>query len=254
MSLEVPRLRMFAGPNGSGKSTIKEIINKELLGIYINPDEIEKEIKEYSFIEFSNYGFETNKVEVLDFFANSTLLKSVDLLEEVSYLKYNDDKLIFSNVEVNSYFASVCADFIRKKLLETRKSFTFETVMSSYDKIELLKLAKKLGYRNYLYYVATSDPIINISRVKNRVALRGHDVPEDKIISRYYRSLEYLKVAVKFSDRAYIFDNSSSERTWICEITDGTKVDMKVDNIPKWVYENLLDVKDKIYTRDILLC
>lgn len=45
MSFEIPRLRMFAGPNGSGKSTIKDVINKELLGIYINPDDIEKNIK-----------------------------------------------------------------------------------------------------------------------------------------------------------------------------------------------------------------
>lgn len=148
---------------------------------------------------------------------------------------------IFSNVNINSYFASVCADFIRKKLLEKRKSFTFETVMSSYDKIELMKIAKKLGYKNYLYYIATSDPLINISRVKNRVALKGHNVPEDKIVSRYYRSLEYLKDAVKFTDRAYIFDNSSSNKTWICEITDGSNVDIKVDNAPNWVYKYLLN-------------
>ena len=243
MNLEIPRLRMFAGPNGSGKSTIKDVINKELLGIYINPDEIEKEIKEYDFIEFSNYGVETNKDEVLEFFNNSTLLKSVDLLDDVTYLKYSDDKLIFSDIDVNSYFASVCADFIRKKLLEARKSFTFETVMSSYDKVELLKLSKKLGYRNYLYYIATSDPIINISRVKNRVTFKGHNVSEDKIISRYYRSLDYLQDAVKLSDRAYIFDNSSYEKTWICEITDGSAVDMKVDIAPKWVYHYLLDKK-----------
>lgn len=245
MNLEIPRLRMFAGPNGSGKSTIKDVINEELLGIYINPDEIEKEIREYGFIEFSNYGFETNKNEVLDFFNHSTLLKSVDLLEDVAYLKYSDDKLIFSNISVNSYFASVCADFMRKKLLEARKSFTFETVMSSYDKIELLKLAKQLGYRNYLYYVATSDPIINISRVKNRVFFKGHNVPEDKIKSRYYRSLDYLKDAVKYCDRTYIFDNSSYEKTWICEITDGTQVDMKVDIAPKWVYEYLLNKENE---------
>jgi len=243
MTLEIPRLRMFAGPNGSGKSTIKDVINKELLGIYINPDEIEKEIKEYDFIEFSNYGFETNKDEVLEFFNNSTLLKSVNLLDDVTYLKYSDDKLIFSDIDVNSYFASVCADLIRKKLLEARKSFTFETVMSSYDKVELLKLSKKLGYRNYLYYIATSDPIINISRVKNRVTFKGHNVSEDKIISRYYRSLDYLQDAVKLSDRAYIFDNSSYEKTWICEITDGSAVDMKVDIAPKWVYHYLLDKK-----------
>ncbi len=42
MSDSVPRLRMFAGPNGSGKSTINALVRPELLGIYINPDDIEK--------------------------------------------------------------------------------------------------------------------------------------------------------------------------------------------------------------------
>lgn len=46
MNIQIPRLRMFAGPNGSGKTTIKTVIRPELLGIYINPDEIEKNIKQ----------------------------------------------------------------------------------------------------------------------------------------------------------------------------------------------------------------
>ena len=50
MNQKTPRLKIFAGPNGSGKSTIKEVISKELLGIYINPDEIEKHINNYGFI------------------------------------------------------------------------------------------------------------------------------------------------------------------------------------------------------------
>ena len=240
MSFEIPRLRMFAGPNGSGKSTIKDVINKELLGIYINPDDIEKNIKENGCLDFNNFEIEASEKEVLNFFRNSTLLKSVNLQNKISDLKYENNKLIFINIDINSYFASVCADFIRKKLLEYKKSFTFETVMSSYDKIELLKLSKSLGYRNYLYYISTSDPSINVSRVNNRVSFKGHDVPEDKIISRYYRSLGFLKEAVKLSDRAYIFDNSSDEKTWICEITDGSNVDFKVDEIPSWVKEYLL--------------
>lgn len=240
MSFETPRLRMFAGPNGSGKSTIKDVINKELLGIYINPDDIEKNIKENGYLDFNNFEIEASEKEVLNFFINSTLLKSVNLQNKISDLKYENNKLIFINNDINSYFASVCADFIRKKLLEYKKSFTFETVMSSYDKIELLKLSKSLGYRNYLYYISTSDPSINVSRVNNRVSFKGHDVPKDKIISRYYRSLGFLKEAVKLSDRAYIFDNSSDEKTWICEITDGSNVDFKVDEIPSWVEEYLL--------------
>ena len=238
MNLQVPRLRIFDGPNGSGKSTIKEVISEELLGIYVNPDEIEKEIKAFDFLDLSYFGISTTEDEILDFFSNSELLKKADLVKEAYTLKFNDDKLIFTNiVEINSYFASVCADFIRKKLIEKRVSFTFETVMSSTDKIELLKLAKKLGYKTYLYFVSTSDPLINISRVRNRVQLGGHDVPQDKIVSRYYRSLSNLKEAVKYTDRAYIFDNSSHKRTWICEITNATKVEIKQDNIPKW-FEN----------------
>ena len=55
MSQDIPRLRMFAGPNGSGKSTIKGVINESLLGVYINPDEIEKDIEELGFIDFGKY-------------------------------------------------------------------------------------------------------------------------------------------------------------------------------------------------------
>jgi len=47
--MNTPRVRMFAGPNGSGKSTLNTILNKELLGIYINADEIEKRLKNLIF-------------------------------------------------------------------------------------------------------------------------------------------------------------------------------------------------------------
>jgi predicted ABC-type ATPase len=35
---------MFSGPNGSGKSTLKTVLPPELLGVYLNPDEIEAQI------------------------------------------------------------------------------------------------------------------------------------------------------------------------------------------------------------------
>ena len=49
--MSTPRLRMFAGPNGNGKSTLNSVVSKELLGIYINADEIEKEINKSDFRE-----------------------------------------------------------------------------------------------------------------------------------------------------------------------------------------------------------
>ncbi len=202
MSGPVPRLRMFAGPNGSGKSTIKALVPENLLGVYLNPDEIQKDIETRGFLNVQDYGVETSDREILAFFANSKLLENAEMGDEARCLCFSEGKLCFHEVMVNAYFASVAADFLRQKLMEKRLSFSFETVMSSPDKVTLLQKAQQMGYRTYLYYIATEDPAINLARVKARVNLGGHDVPEDKIVSRYARSLDLLMNAVKYTNRA----------------------------------------------------
>lgn len=239
MNLEVPRLRMFAGPNGSGKSTLKSLIRPELLGIFINPDQIEKDVRDFGFLDLKAYQVYTDEKEIVDFFLKSSLIKKSDLLDDARTLRFNDGKLSFFYAGVNSYFASVAADFIRHKLLALSSSFTFETVMSFPDKIKFLGDAQKRGYRTYLYYVATEDPAINISRVRHRVKMGGHAVPEDKITSRYKRSLELLHEAIRFTNRAYIFDNSGHEHVWLAEITDGHLLEIKSDLLPVW-FQNVL--------------
>lgn len=146
---------------------------------------------------------------------------------------------------INSYFASVAADFLRRKLIAAQRSFTFETVMSHRSKVELLQNARDAGYRTYLYFVATDDPSINISRVANRVALGGHAVPEGKIEERYHRSLGLLMDAICLTNRAYVFDNSTDNadgtHTWLAEITDGRVLELKSDRIPSWFKRAVLD-------------
>jgi predicted ABC-type ATPase len=245
MIRDIPRLRMFAGPNGSGKSTIKTMVRKELLGIYVNPDEIEKEIKKDDFLDLDAYQIRTTEQEILNFFNKSSLLAKTDYFDDLQFLRFNDNKLIFHDTGVNAYFASVAADFIRQKLIEQSKSFTFETVMSFRDKIEMLQWAQSRGYRTYLYYVATEDPSINISRVRYRVSKGGHAVPEDKIITRYHRSLDLLIEAVRATHRAYIFDNSTHEHIWLAEITDGHTLEMKTAQMPAWFKNSLWDKFNK---------
>lgn len=64
----IPRLRMFAGPNGSGKSTIQSVIRPELLGVTINPDELEKDIARFGFLDLNDYGIDTTAEEILGYF------------------------------------------------------------------------------------------------------------------------------------------------------------------------------------------
>lgn len=243
-----PRLRMFAGPNGSGKSTIKSYVSRfidpKLFGYYINPDEFEKAIKRFGFLDFTNFNLQIDRSEVLDFFQQSGWLNKVGLAAEIARLDFRDNKLDFSRVEVNSYFASVASDLIRRRLLLSQQTFTCETVMSAPDKVEFLAAAQRAGFRTYLYYVATEDPAINISRVEIRVKEGGHNVPADKITTRYYRSLDLLWEAIKYSSRAYVFDNSAAEAELIAEITDAQKIELKTDNVPAWFVKYVLDKID----------
>jgi predicted ABC-type ATPase len=246
-----PRLRMFAGPNGSGKSIIKsdvgKIIGKEHFGHYVNPDEIEKTIKQSGFLDFSDFNLEIEGGEALDFFRKSRWLVEKGLETEAYKIRFDKNKLNFTEVEVNSYFASVASDFIRRKLLFSKQTFTFETVMSSRDKVDFLAEAQSAGYRTYLYYVATEDPLINVSRVEFRVKEGGHNVPTDKIISRYKGSLKLLLEAIKNSNRAYIFDNSIDKfdepvnREGIAEITEGATIELKTDDVPAWFKKYVID-------------
>lgn len=234
MTALVPRLRMFAGPNGSGKSTIKDALPPQWLGVYINADDMEKCTRADGFLNLEEFKVAADADELQAFFAASTLLAKAGLAAQAQQLTLVGGRVQFGAVPVNSYLASVLADFIRHKLLAAQVSFTFETVMSSPDKVAFLQKAQQAGYRTYLYFVATEDPEINVSRVQYRVQMGGHPVAEDKIRSRYIRSLELLPEAVAFADRAYIFDNSGAERVWIAEVTQGIEIEIKTDQMPAW--------------------
>jgi predicted ABC-type ATPase len=78
------------------------------------------------------------------------------------------------------------------------------TEMDAYIKRE----AKEKGYTVVSYFVCTKSPKINVERVTMRVEQGGHDVPKDKIISRYHRSVENGKELKALSDEFYAFDNS----------------------------------------------
>ena len=230
-------MRMFAGPNGSGKSTLKSILRPDLIGIYINPDEILQQ----NSLNLNQFEINTTIDELKIFILNSSLVNKISLPKDNDFVSLDGGKLIFHNITINSYLASILSDFLRNQLLCQSISFTFETVTSSRDKVKFLQKASNYGYRTYLYYVATEDPAINISRVANRVKIGGHNVPEDKIVSRYYRSLGYLIEAVSYTSRAYIFDNSDYQYYWLAEITQGCDLEIKTNKIPAWFKKNLWD-------------
>jgi predicted ABC-type ATPase len=102
------------------------------------------------------------------------------------------------------------ADRQRHACLERGIDFTFETVMSHQSKVEFITTAKRAGCFVQLIFVGIEDPAVNVIRVRQRVALGGHDVPEDRIVARWHRTMALLPAAIIASDRALLFDNSAT--------------------------------------------
>ncbi len=104
--------------------------------------------------------------------------------------------------------AADMADALRDKYISEGKGFTFETVLSTRRKIDLLKRAKEEGFFIRCFYVLTANPEINVSRVKVRVANGGHDVPDDVVIRRYDSALALIPELIDICDIFHIYDNT----------------------------------------------
>ena len=78
------------------------------------------------------------------------------------------------------------------------------------DEIKKILRAKEKGYFIRCYYILTADPMINIFRVRARVEVGGHDVPDDKIISRFDKALALVHEVVGVCDICHIYDNSEN--------------------------------------------
>ena len=75
----------------------------------------------------------------------------------------------------------------REACLQQGKSLIFETVLSSDGKVDFIRRAHEAGYFIRIFFVSTAHPTINAARIAQRVMEGGHDVPINKIISRYQK-------------------------------------------------------------------
>lgn len=131
--------------------------------------------------------------------------------------------------------ANYCAEW-REKCLSERTSFVFETVFSAEDKIDFILRAKQMGFFIRLFFISTSSPSINASRIAKRVMEGGHDVPITKIISRYYKSIVNCETIASVVDRLYIYDNSVDfqDAKLQFRLTNGIVAKTYVTDIPEW--------------------
>ena len=100
----------------------------------------------------------------------------------------------------------------RRTALRAGRAHLLETTLSGTGVLRHMEAARTAGYRIELHYVSLESPDQALYRIRNRVALGGHDVPEPDVRRRFARSLANLPAAIARSDEARLYDNTDPDR------------------------------------------
>lgn len=134
---------------------------------------------------------------------------------------------------------------LRQQYLDQEISFSFETVFSDpkQDKVEFMNEARRRGYLVLLIAVGLES----IEKSKARVAIRhakgGHNIREDKIVSRYERVLLNFAHGARVATLAIFFDNSEDrsedklDTYWDISCFEDGELVVKVESPPAWWHQ-----------------
>lgn len=153
-------------------------------------------------------------------------------------LRFVNADVLARELDLEPYSAAKVADALRRELVNQRESFVFETVFSDPvgEKIAFLKETMAVGYTMVVCFIGISSPKISEQRIAMRVSQGGHDVPADKVRSRYPRTLANLKSALRELPHVLVFDNddlrSPFRRVAVFEQGQLTKVQKP---LPRWL-------------------
>jgi predicted ABC-type ATPase len=142
--------------------------------------------------------------------------------------------------------AANIADEKRYLSIERGEDFSFETVLSSKYKLDIIKKAKSRGYFIKCIFILTADASVNVARVAARVASGGHDVHESKIRSRYTKSLNNISKLMEICDILHVFDNTIEP----VRIIRKHKEDISIFPNEIWSEEQILDLIQGKYHSD----
>lgn len=151
---------------------------------------------------------------------------------------YTNADDVSASTGLSNWDAAKLVDKLRYESIESKEDFTFETVLSSHYKLDILKRAKEEGYFIKCVFVLTADPHINVARVEARVAAGGHNVEKETIIERYYKSLNNIQFLMDMCDILHVYDNTVEPT----RIIRKHKEDVSIYPNEFWSEEKLIDL------------
>ena len=153
-------------------------------------------------------------------------------------LRFINADVLADQLDMEPYAAAGVAGTLRNALVQQGESFVFETVFSDPvgDKLTFLKDAAELGYTVILCFIGISSADVSEQRVAMRVTQGGHDVPTEKLISRFPRTLSNLQNAIRDLPHVWVFDNEGLREPYrkVAVFKNGRRV-FVAKSLPKWL-------------------
>lgn len=155
-----------------------------------------------------------------------------------SGLRFLNADVLAHELSVDAYQASRVAAALRTELVRQRESFIFETVFSDPvgDKLGFLRQAAESGYAVVLCFIGIADAKKSEERVAMRVLQGGHNVPTEKLIARFPRTLANLSAAIRELPCVLVFDNDDIRRPFrhITTFMNGNNL-KSGEALPSWL-------------------
>lgn len=153
-------------------------------------------------------------------------------------LRFLNADVVARELEVDAYEAAQMIAALRTELVSQRESFIFETVFSDPvgDKLGFLKQAAGSGYAVALCFVGIAGAETSEQRVAMRVSQGGHDVPPEKLIERFPRTLANLAASIRELPCVLIFDNDDLKAPfrYVAVYANGQAVQLN-EPVPSWL-------------------
>ena len=123
-----------------------------------------------------------------------------------------------------------------RSLAEKNVDFAFETTLSGKSYVKFLIALKKKGYTINLFFLWIPSVELALSRIKDRVAVGGHDVPAVDVKRRFHRGIyNFFKYYKPLSDTWLLFNNADATPRLIAK-----EKSRKTDVIDKELFERII--------------
>ncbi len=118
-------------------------------------------------------------------------------------------------------------------LAEAGINFAFETTLASRTFANWMPTLKKQGYQLFLVFLWLENVELAISRVKERIKMGGHSVPEETIRRRYNSGIKnFFNLYQPLLDYWKFYDNSNMNNVSL--IASGDRSNAIIENKTIW--------------------